>query len=205
MVRQPFVSILRADDEVLDLNDDIDYDAETDEVLNHNYEVYDNQRNAIDFQNAYDCGIDLNEQQNIINLIGSLDTESLSSVNTQSTISTATDEEQTYFELQPVTSSRLSFAQMTDNQIIWSNIQSSISSFPSFAPSISEIIYSTVIDKDNTLVNKTINNLPHIPKSILLAKPKVIQDNSHKKIGRKPMTDEEKRESKRQMDEKNKK
>ena len=97
LVRQPFVSILRADDEVLDLNDeiddDIDYDAETDEVLNHNYEVYDNQR---DFQNAYDCGIDLNEQQNIINLIGSLDTESLSSVNTQSTISTATDED-TYF------------------------------------------------------------------------------------------------------------
>ena len=132
MVRQPFVSILRADDEVLDLNDDIDYDAETDEVLNHNYEVYDNQRNAIDFQNAYDCGIDLNEQQNIINLIGSLDTESLSSVNTQSTISTATDEEQIYFELQPGTISRLSFAQMTDNQIISSNIQSSISSFPKF-------------------------------------------------------------------------
>jgi hypothetical protein len=73
LVRQPFVSILRADDEVLDLNDeiddDIDYDAESDEVLNHNYEVYDNQR---DFQNAYDCGIDLNEQQNIINRIGSL-------------------------------------------------------------------------------------------------------------------------------------
>ncbi len=111
MVRQPFVSILRADDEVLDLNDviddDIDYDTETDEVLNHNYEVYDNQR---DFQNAYDCGIDLNEQQNIINLIGSLDTESLSSVNTQSTTSTATDEEQTYFKLQPGTSSRLYFA-----------------------------------------------------------------------------------------------
>ena len=129
LVRQPFVSILRADDEVLDLNDeiddDIDYDAETDEVLNHNYEVDDNQR---DFQNAYDCGIDLNEQQNIINLIGSLDTESLSSVNTQSTTSTATDEEQTYFELQPGTRSRLYFSQMTDNQIISSNIQSSISS-----------------------------------------------------------------------------
>ncbi len=93
MVRHPFVSILRADDEVLDLNDeiddDIDYDAETDEVLNHNYEVYDNKR---DFQNSYDCEIDLNQQQNIINLTGSLDTESLSSVNTQSTISTATDE-----------------------------------------------------------------------------------------------------------------
>ena len=72
-------------------------------------------------------------------------------------------------------------------------------------PSISEIISSTVIDKDNTLVDKTITNLPNIPKSILLAKPKVIQDNCHKKRGRKPMTDEEKRESKRQRDEKNKK
>ena len=195
LVRQPFVSILRADDEVLDLNDeiddDIDYDAETDEVLNHNYEVDDNQR---DFQNAYDCGIDLNEQQNIINLIGSLDTESLSSVNTQSTTSTATDEEQTYFELQPGTRSRLYFSQMTDNQIISSNIQSSISSFPSLAPSISEIISSTVIDKDNTLVDKTITNLPNIPKSILIAKPKVIQDSCHKKRGRKPMTDEGRKE-----------
>ena len=43
--------------------------------------------------------------------------------------------------------------------------------------------------KDNTLVDKTITNLPNIPKSILLAKPKVIQDNCHKKRGRKPMTD----------------
>jgi hypothetical protein len=59
--------------------------------------------------------------------------------------------------------------------------------------------------KDNTLVDKTITNLPKIPKSILIAKPKVIQDSCHKKRGRKPMTDEEKRESKRQRDEKNKK
>jgi hypothetical protein len=72
-------------------------------------------------------------------------------------------------------------------------------------PSISEIISSTVIDKDNTLVDKTITNSPNVPKSILIAKPKVIQDSCHKKRGRKPMTDEEKRESKRQRDEKNKK
>ena len=65
-------------------------------------------------------------------------------------------------------------------------------------PSISEIISSTVIDKDYTLVDKTITNSPNVPKSILIAKPKVIQENRWK-------MKEEKRESKRQRDEKNKK
>ena len=149
LVRQPFISILRADDEVLDQNDEIDddndNDADTGEVLNHNNESYDNQRNQneLDFQNVYDCGLDLNAQQDIINLTGSLDTESRSPVTTQSTISTATDEDTpTYFELQPGTS--LSFAQMT-NQVISSNLQSSRSSFPSFEASTIEIISSSVI------------------------------------------------------------
>jgi hypothetical protein len=83
----------------------------------------------------------LDEIQNIINLVESLDADSLSSV--PSTISTATDEEQTY-----LTSTHLSFAQMRVNQVISSNIQSSRSSFASFAPSTSEIISSTVIDSD---------------------------------------------------------
>jgi DNA-directed RNA polymerase subunit E'/Rpb7 len=120
-------------------------------------------------------------------------THSLSSV--PSTISTATDEEQTYF-----TSTHLSFAQMTVNQVISSNIQSSKSSFASFAPSTSEIISSTVIDSDKTLVDTTIT-----PTSILLNNPQVIQEKEHKKRGRKPMTDEQKRESKRQRDENMKK
>ena len=130
-------------------------------------------------------GIDLDEIQNIINLVESLDADSLSSV--PSTISTATDEEQ-YFELQPRTSTHLSFDQMTVNQVISSNIQSSRSSFASFAPSTSEIISSTIIDK--TLADTTIT-----PTSILLNNPQVVQEKEHKKRGRKPMTDEQKRES----------
>ena len=89
LIRQPFVSILTADNEALDLNDDIDddisYDAHTDEVLNNNYVSYEQN------ERAFDCGIDLDEIQNIINLVESLDADSLSSV--PSTISTATDEE----------------------------------------------------------------------------------------------------------------
>ena len=111
----------------------------------------------------------LDEIQNIINLVESLDADSLSSV--PSTISTATDEEQAYF-----TSTHLSFAQMTVNQVISSNIQSSRSSFASFAPSTSEIISSTVIDSDKTLVDTTIT-----PTSILLNNPQVIQEKEHKK------------------------
>ncbi len=139
---------MTADNEALDLNDDIDdifnYGAHTDEVLNNNY--------VSDEQNvrAFDCGIDLDEIQNIINLVESLDADSLSSV--PSTISTATDEEQTYFEIQSGTSTHLSFAQMTVNQVISSNIQSSRSSFASFAPPASEIISSTVIDSDKTFL-----------------------------------------------------
>jgi hypothetical protein len=130
---------LTADNEALDLDDDIDddinYEAHTDEVINNNY--------VSDEQNvrAFDYGIDLDGIQNIINLVESLDADSISSV--PSTISTATDEKQTYF-----TSTHLSFAQMTVNQVISSNIQSSRSSFASFAPSTSEIISSTVIDSD---------------------------------------------------------
>jgi IS4 transposase len=135
----------------------------------------------------------LDEIQNIINLVESLDADSLSSV--PSTISTATDEEQTY-----LTSTHLSFAQMRVNQVISSNIQSSKSSFASFAPSTSEIISSTVIDSDKTLVDTTIT-----PTSILLNNPQVIQEKEHKKRGRKPMTGEQKRESKRQRDENKKK
>ncbi len=67
---------------------------------------------------AFDCGIDLDEIQNIINLLESLDADSLSSV--PSTISTTTDEEQTYY-----TTTHLSFAQMIVNQVISSKIQSS--------------------------------------------------------------------------------
>ncbi len=78
LLRQSFVSILTADNEALDLNDDIDddinYDAHTDEVLNNNYVSYEQN------ERAFDCGIDLGEIQNIINLIESLDTDSLSSV-----------------------------------------------------------------------------------------------------------------------------
>ena len=89
LIRQPFVSILTADNEALDLNDDIDddisYDAHTDEVLNNNYVSYEQN------ERAFDCGIDLDEIQNIINLVESLDADSLSSV--PSTLSTATDEE----------------------------------------------------------------------------------------------------------------
>ena len=105
-------------------------------------------------ERAFDCGIDLDEIQNIINLVESLDADSLSSV--PSTISTATDEEQ-YFELQPRTSTHLSFDQMTVNQVISSNIQSSRSSFASFAPSTSEIISSTIIDKTlaDTIITPT--------------------------------------------------
>ena len=149
-------------------------------------------------ERAFDCGIDLEEIQNIINLVESLDADSLSSV--PSTISTATDEEQTYFGIQSGTSTHLSFAQMTVNQVISSNIQSSRSSFASFAPSTSEIISSTVIDNDKTLVDTAIT-----PTSILSNNPQVIQEKEHKKRGRKPMTDEQKRESKRQRDENKKK
>ena len=74
---------------------------------------------------------------------------------------------------------------MTENQIISSNIQSSISSFASFAPSTSEIISSTVIDNDKTLIDTTIT-----PTSILLNIPQVVQEKEHKQRGRKPMTDE---------------
>jgi hypothetical protein len=113
----------------------VNYEAHTDEVINNNY--------VSDEQNvrAFDYGIDLDGIQNIINLVESLDADSISSV--PSTISTATDEKQTYF-----TSTHLPFAQMTVNQVISSNIQSSRSSFASFAPSTSEIISSTV---DKTL------------------------------------------------------
>ena len=58
LIRQPFVSILTADNEALDLtddnDDDIKYDAHTDEVLNNNYVSYDNELNF----RAFDCGID---------------------------------------------------------------------------------------------------------------------------------------------------
>ena len=49
---------MRADDEVLEDNDEIDddigYDENVDQLLNDQYEI---QRNALDF--LYDCGIDL--------------------------------------------------------------------------------------------------------------------------------------------------
>ena len=80
----------------------------------------------------------------------------------------------TYFELQPGTS--LSFAQMTANQVISSNLQSSRSSFPSFEASTREIISSTVIENDDTLVDTII-----VPKSMLLNKPKGVQEKEHKK------------------------
>ena len=57
------------------------------------------------------------------------------------------NDSQWYFELHPRTSTHLSFDQMTVNQVISSNIQSSRSSFASFAPSTSEIISSIIIDK----------------------------------------------------------
>ena len=57
------------------------------------------------------------------------------------------------------------------------------------------IISSTIIDK--TLADTTIT-----PTSLLLNNPQVVQEKEHKKRGRKPMTDEQKRESKRQRDEK---
>ena len=163
---------MTAYNEALDVNDDIDddinYDAHTDEVLNNNY-VSDEQN-----ERAFDCGIDLDEIQNIINLVESLDADSLSSV--PSTISTATGEEQTYFEIQSRTSTHLSFAQMAVNQVISSNIQSSRSSFASFAPSTSEIISSTVIDNDKTLVDTTIT-----PRSILLKNQQEVQEKEHKR------------------------
>ena len=71
---------------------------------------------------------------------------------------------------------------MTVNQVISSNIQSSRSSFASFAPSTSEIISSTISDK--TLAYTTIT-----PTSILLDNPQVVREKEHKKRGRKPMTD----------------
>jgi hypothetical protein len=65
---------------------------------------------------------------------------------------------------------------MTVNQVISSNIQSSRSSFASFAPSTSEIASSTVIDNDKTLVDTTI-----MPTSIFLNYPQVVQEKEHKK------------------------
>ena len=54
--------------------------------------------------------------KNILNLVESLEADSLSSV--LSTSSTATDEEQTYFELQSGTSTRLSFAKEIINILL---------------------------------------------------------------------------------------
>ena len=133
---------MQADDEILDNNDeiedDIDYNQDNDQTLNQLYVNQQEHQNNIDFH--YDCGIDLNEQENIINLIGSLDdhdTRSFSSINTPSSISTTAtenyDTEPIYETLQPCTSRMSYFSQE--------------SSFQNFVPlsSAHEIISSTII------------------------------------------------------------
>jgi hypothetical protein len=62
--------LIKAEDLNDDINDDINYDAHSDEVLNNNY-VSDEQN-----ERAFDCGIDLDEIQNITNLVESLDADS---------------------------------------------------------------------------------------------------------------------------------
>ena len=58
-----------------------------------------------------------------------------------------------------------------------------------------KLVSSIIIDNDSTLVN---TNPVTLPKSILLNKSEDNQKQEPKKRGRKPMTDEEKKESKRQ-------